>query len=159
MENDALVKIHIDLPNNEDVGGESLWAEDLGNNLYRVRNVPFNAYGINFYDIVYAEAQSEELKPSVMRVHESSGHKTLRVIFTDDSSEEERVARLKELNIFKAFHENADGLQFAIDVEPDGDYGAVCDKLYEWENNGILSYETCEARVKGRFDFELEETK
>jgi len=152
MENDGLVKLHIDLPNNEDVGGESLWAEDLGDNLYRVRNIPFNSYGINFHDIVYAKAKSEELKPSVIRVHEYKGHKTLRVIFINDSSEEERIARLKKLNVFKAYYENADGMLFAIDVEPDGNYGAVCDLLFKWENNGILSYETCESKVEGRFD-------
>jgi len=136
------------------IGGESLWAEDLGNNLYRIRNVPFNAYGINFYDTVYAKALSKELKPSILRVHEYNGHKTLRVIFVDESSEEERIARLKKLNEFSAYHENADGTLFSIDVEPDGDYGAVCDLLFEWENNGILSYETCEVKVEGRFDAE-----
>ena len=125
MSEDNLTKIHLDLPRNEEVGGESFWAEDLGNDLYRMRNTPFYAYGINFYDIVYAKAQSEDLKPSIFRVHEYGGHKTLRVIFLDDASVEERSSRLKELNRYKAYHENADGILFAIDVEPDGDYGAV----------------------------------
>jgi len=154
MNDEKLVKVHLDLPNNEDVGGETFWAENLGNDLYRIRNNPFYAYGINFYDIVYAKAQSEDLKPSIIKVHEYGGHKTLRVIFTDESTLEERTKRLKELNKFKAYHENANGMLFSIDVEPDGDYGAVCDLLYEWENKEILSYETCEARVEGRFDVE-----
>ena len=152
MNDENLVKIHLDLPNNDGVGGESFWAEDLGNNLYRLRNVPFHAYGINFYDTVYAKSDSEDLKPSIKRIHEYSGHKTLRVIFTDKSTKEERISRLKELNKFHVYHENANGSLFAIDIEPEGDYGAVCDLLYKWENENILSYETCEARVEGRFD-------
>ncbi len=154
MNEENLTKVHVDLPNNEDVGGESLWAEDLGGDLYRIRNIPFHAYGINFYDEVYAKAESEDLKPSVIKVKQPSGHKTLRVIFTDESSEEERVSRLKKLNKYKAYQENANGTLFAIDVEADGDYGAVCDALFEWENQKILSYETCEARKEGRFDAE-----
>ncbi len=154
MSEEKLTKIHVDLPNNEGVGGESLWAEELGNDLYRIRNVPFNAFGLNFHDIVYAKSQSDELKPSVLKVHQYSGHKTLRVIFTDDSTDEERITKLKELNKYKAYHENANGVLFAIDVEVGGDYGAVCDVLYEWEAQGVLSYETCEARNEGRFDAE-----
>ena len=154
MSEDNLTKIHLDLPRNEEVGGESFWTENLGDDLYRLRNTPFHAYGINFYDIVYAKAQSEDLKPSILKVHEYSGHKTLRVIFLDKASAEERSARLKELNKYKAYHENADGTLFAIDVEPDGDYGAVCDMLHKWENEGVLSYETCEAREGFGFDAE-----
>ena len=154
MSEDNLTKIHLDLPRNEEVGGESFWAENLGDDLYRLRNTPFHAYGINFYDIVYAKAQSEDLKPSILKVHKYSGHKTLRVIFLDKASAEERSARLKELNKYKAYHENADGTLFAIDVEPDGDYGAVCDMLHKWENEGVLSYETCEAREGFGFDAE-----
>ena len=154
MNEDKLTKIHLDLPRNEEVGGESFWAEDLGNDLYRVRNSPFYAYGINFYDIVYAKAQSEELKPSILKVLEYCGHKTLRVYFLDEASSQERGARLSKLNKFKAYHENAYGFLFSIDVEPEGDYGIVCDTLFEWENEGILSYETCEARVGFGFDAE-----
>ncbi len=146
MSDENLTKIHLELPRNEEVGGEAFWAEDLGSDLYRMRNTPFHAYGLNFYDIVYAKAESEELKPSILSVHEYCGHKTLRVVFMDKASVTERAERLSKLNEFRASHENADGVLFAIDVEPDGDYGAVCDALYAWEKEGILSYETCEAR-------------
>ena len=101
---------------------------------------------------MHAKAKSEDLKPSIIRVHEYKGHKTLRVIFLDESNVEDRVTRLKQLNEFQAFYENADGTLFAIDIEPEGDYGAVCDLLFEWENNGILSYETCESISPDSFD-------
>lgn len=148
-----MVKVHVDLPNGDDVSGESLWAEDMGQNLYRIRNVPFHAYGLNFYDIVYAKARVEDLKPSILRVQEASGHKTLRVIFLDESCKDDRVALLKRLQVHEAYFENANDTLFAIDVEPEGDYGAVCDLLHEWEKDGVLSYETCEARRPDSFDF------
>jgi len=152
MSADNLVKIHLELPKSEEVGGESFWAEDLGNDLYRLRNTPFYANGINFYDIVYAKASSDELQPSILRIHEYSGHKSLRVIFLDTASVEERGSRLKTLNNFSAFHENANGNLFAIDVEPEGDYSRVCDELFKWESRGILSSETSELRDGGGFD-------
>jgi len=154
MTEENLTKIHLDLPRNEEVGGESFWAEDLGNNLYRMRNTPFHAYGINFYDIVLAKPESDDLKPSILKVHEYCGHKTLRVIFLNQESAQERASLLSQLNQFKAYHENADGTLFAIDVEPEGNYGEVCNWLYRWENEGILSYETCEAREGLGFDGE-----
>ncbi len=131
-----------------------MWAEELGNDLYRIRNIPLHAYGLNFYDVVFAKANSPDLKPSIVRVHETSGHKTLRVIFINDSDLEQRIELLTILNKYHAYHENADGSLFAIDVEPEGNYGKVCDILYEWEQKEILSYETCEARLEGRFDAE-----
>lgn len=154
MSEDNLTKIYINLPKSKVVSGESLWAEELGENLYTVRNVPFHAFGINFYDVVYAVPESDDQNPTVRKIHSQSGHKTLRVIFTDQSSEQERVSKLKELHRYKAYHENANGVLFAIDVEPEGDYGAVCDQLYEWEQLDILSYETCEARESAGFDCE-----
>ena len=33
-------------------------------------------------------------------------------------------------------------------------FGAVCDIFYKWENEGVLSYETCEAREGCGFDGE-----
>lgn len=154
MNDENLTKIHLELPKNQDVGGETFWAEDLGNDLYRMRNTPFHAYGLNFYDIVYAKAESEELKPSILNVHKYGGHKTLRVIFLDEASGKERSARLSTLSKYKAYHENANSTLFAIDVEPEGDYDAVCDILYQWELEGFLSYETCEAREGLGFDAE-----
>jgi len=79
-------------------------------------------------------------------------HRTLRVIYLDERTEDERVEHLKQLNRMHAYFEGNSGRLFAIDVEPEGDYGAVCDQLWAWETAGILEYETCEAQVPGSFD-------
>jgi hypothetical protein len=71
--NEELVKIHVVLPDNETIGGECLWAKQLGNDLYEIRNAPFFAYDLHFYDVVRAIAKRPELKPSIIEVVKRSG--------------------------------------------------------------------------------------
>lgn len=40
----------------------------------------------------------------------------------------------------------------AIDVHPEAEYQAICDQLWQWEQEGLLEYETGEARVANSFD-------
>ena len=129
-----------------------MWAESLGQDLYRIRNVPFFAYGINFHDVVRATADSPELKPEIREVVEPSGHRTLRIIFAGDIDPAKQVALLDKLKRFKATYERADETNVAVDIEPDGSYNDVFDQLDEWEKASLLSFETCEARLEGSFD-------
>ncbi|WP_286342333.1 DUF4265 domain-containing protein [Ferrimonas sp. YFM] len=152
MNTKQLKKVHIDLPNHWATGGESLWATPLGNDLYRIENIPFYAYGLNFRDVVLATADTDELKPEVRKVLNPSGNKTYRVIFTNGLSREKQVELLKALEKYKASYERADGINVAIDIEPTGDHLAVYDQLEVYEKSGILSFETCEARAEGSFD-------
>jgi hypothetical protein len=69
------------------------------------------------------------------------------VTFADSVAESERPNLLHSLNELNAFYEGANKRYFAIDIEPEGDYGAVCDRLADWEAQGFLEYETCEQRV------------
>jgi len=139
--NEELVKIHIDLPDNEAIGGESLWAKPLGNDLYEIRNAPFFAYDLHFYDVVRAVAGRPELKPSIIEVVKRSGHKTLRIIFnTGDGSLKKQV--LSKLNEMDAYHEEYSAKFYSVDVEPQGDYQQVCDYLLALEEEGVLEYET-----------------
>ena len=77
--------------------------------------------------------------------------------FSDSLTESERVEHLRSLNDLKASFEGANKRYFAIDIEPEGDYEAVCDRLAAWEAQGLLEFETCEARVAGAFDDPPEE--
>jgi hypothetical protein len=65
---------------------------------------------------------------------------------------EERMPLLLSLKPLSASIENANGSLFALDVESTGDYSAICDRLFAWEQEGRLSCETCETRVPGSFD-------
>jgi len=150
--NGNLEKIYIDLPNHWAIGGESLWATPLGSDLYRIENVPFFAYGLNFLDIVLATPDSDQLKPEIRRLVTPSGHKTYRIIFDKEISREKQVELLETLEKYEASYERADGKNVAIDIKPSGNHIAVYDQLDEYEQTGFLSFETCEARVKDSFD-------
>lgn len=149
---DDLTKLHIDLPNHWATGGEAIWATLLGGNRYRIENVPFYAYNLNYGDVVEAVASAPDRKPSVMRVVERSGHRTLRVFFEEAVEENERLRRLKSLADFHVTFERCNDRYFALDLEPAADLDAVRDRLDSWEAQGIAEYETCEARMPGSFD-------
>ena len=151
-QNAEMVKVHIDLPNHWAIGGESMWATPLGNDLYRLENVPFYAYGLNYHDVVRATADSEELKPEVRELVETSGHRTFRIYFEKTTDKEKHNDILNSLKDFALSFEQANDIYYALDMEPEGDYNAAYDRLDDLEQEGILGFETCEAKAEGSFD-------
>jgi N-acetylglutamate synthase/N-acetylornithine aminotransferase len=137
-----LTKIHIEVTGNESCSGESLWAKSLGDDLYQVVNTPWYATDPHWGDIVRAVAKSPELKPSILEIVQRSGHKTLRVLFTDQVSDTEEQQVLNHLNSMCANYEKARTRVYAIDVRPEADYGPICDFLWTLEEQGRLEYET-----------------
>jgi hypothetical protein len=151
-DDDSLTKVRIGLPNHWAAGGESLWAPPLGDDLYEIRNAPFYAYGINWGDIVRAYSAEPKLEAEVREVVKRSGNRTLRVFFDEEPGEEAQEAVLLSLQVLGASWERADERYVAIDVHPEADYDAVCERISGLANQGILGYETCEARVPNSFD-------
>lgn len=147
-----LEKVYVDLPNHWAVGGESMWAKPLCNDLYEIHNVPFYAYGLNYFDIVKVDSGDETKKPTVLEVVKASGFETLRVGFFESFNEELQVALFDELKKFKVDVERDSEINVALSIEPDGDYDAVYDKLLELEEKGFLEFETCEAQNSNNFD-------
>jgi hypothetical protein len=150
----GLTKIRVPLPNHSLVGGESIWARHIAEDRYELRNVPFHAYDLNFLDVVEAVADADDAdgKPTVRRVTRRSGHRTLRVCFDESSLLEERLPLLMLLRPQGATFEGASERYFAIDVEPHGNYAGICAQLQEWQQQGLLWFETCGARAPGSFD-------
>ncbi len=120
MTDESQVKIHIDLPHHWAIGGESMWAEDLGNDRYKICNVPFHAYGLNFNDVVIAKVQSEDQIPEIVEVVERSGNETLRLYFDKSVSQEEQVEILDNICSIGASYERADKIFVAIDINQQG---------------------------------------
>ena len=138
---EGLVKIYIELGDGP-IGTESFWAKPLGDDLYELRNSPWFALDLHFYDVVRALPDKPDEKPRILEVVRRSGHKTLRVLFPPEVGEDERLAMLRSLHQWRGFHEHCRVGLYAVDVEPEGDYGAVCDQLWAWEQAGRLEYET-----------------
>ena len=151
-EDDQLTKVHIELPHHWAIGGESMWARDLGGDLYQLRNTPFYAYDLNFGDVVRATADGPDLKPEIRTVVRRSGNRTLRVFFSESLDVQARLERLASLVPMHVSYEGATKRLYALDLEPEADMAAVRAVLDEWSEQGWASYETCEARVPGSFD-------
>ncbi len=157
MADDKLTKVHIDLPNHWAIGGESMWAKPIADDRYRLENVPFYAYGLNFHDIVRATADAPDTILEIREVVRPSGHHTFRCFFDAEISREQQLDYFDVLRPFGATVERADERLVALDLEPDGSYNDVYDQLMEWEAASVLSFETCEQRTDGSFD-DLPET-
>lgn len=152
-DDEKFTKVLVDLPNGNGIGGESMWAVELGDDLFELRNVPFHSYGLNFGDVVRAIPDRPDEKPRVLEVVRPSGHQTLRVVFLDDlTNDAQRLEHLRSLARFGATYEGRSRSLFAVDIEPDGDVNAVRDVLDVLLADGILGYETTEPRVAGSFD-------
>lgn len=144
-------RVHIDLPNHWAVRGETLWATPLGNDLYQIENIPCYAYGLNFHDVVRAKPDPDGILEAFELV-ELSGHRTFRIFFRKNISEEiqdEVLSLLKQLTIS---YERASKLYCALDMKPIGNYRTVYNRLEELDKQDILGFETCEARIEGSFD-------
>jgi len=149
---DNLVKVLVEIPNHWAKSGESIWAKPLASDLYEIHNTPFYAYGLNYLDVVHAKSDDPKKKPVVTRLERRSGRRTLRVLFEDFVERSQRLLILKRLDQHGVTWEGSEYRLFALDIPPDGNYQAVCDLLWAWEQDGLLQYETCEERVEGSFD-------
>ena len=153
MEDQDLAKIVIDLPNHwAGVGGESMWARPVGDDLFEIRNIPFYAYGLNYLDVVRATAPSAGALPAIKEVVKRSGHETLRLTFFDNT---EVPARHELLDTLKPDHvswEGANDSYYALDLESEAPYDKIRSQLDAWEREGLISYETCEQQQSGSFD-------
>ena len=139
---ESLVKIRADLAEYEGLEGESLWAEPLGNDLYRLRNTPWYVSDVNFLDVVRAVPQEPGHLPTIVEVVERSGHETFRVLFDPAVTNDEITQMLATLNDAAVNYEGSDGRFYALDVRPEADYQAVSDLLRRLEAKGRLNYET-----------------
>jgi hypothetical protein len=129
-----------------------MWARPLGGDLYELHNSPFCAYDLNYLDVVYAASGNPDHKPLIIRVERRSGHRTLRAIFDKEVARPQRLLLLKGLDKYGVTWEGSDYTRFSLDIPLQGDYEAICDQFWAWEESGLLSYETCEARAPGSFD-------
>lgn len=138
---DAFVKVSFELPEGSPYGVESLWAEKMTEDEYRLDNSPFYVYGYSHQDVVKAIEVNGELvaQGSCLR----GGHSTYRVFLStglDADSPETRDywRRLKDLG---CSYEGAYNRLFAIDVPPSADIFAVYRILEEGEKAGIWEFE------------------
>jgi len=117
---------------------ETLWAEPVGPDLYRLENSPFWAYGVSWLDVVEAHRDADG-QLIMSRVADKSGHRTVRVIFeagADESPQAEAI--LDGVVALGASYEGMNPRYLAIDIPPGVDLMNVARYLtqhaVQWEH-------------------------
>jgi len=77
---------------------ETLWAFDLGNNIYKLANSPFFSYGISYEDEIEAISKGLGQIPEFIRIKKKSGNRTIR-ISVDEKSDKEAVDEIILLSL------------------------------------------------------------
>jgi hypothetical protein len=118
---------------------ETLWADDLGGDRYRLDNCPFYAYGVSWNDVVYAPYDPDEGFPTFGRVLEKFGNRTIRVILdppAEAGNESEKL--LNSLIALGCSCERASKSYVAVNIPRSTDLAAVVDCLTKsrqaWEH-------------------------
>jgi hypothetical protein len=135
-EPNEMVKVRLQSPKKEDT--ETLWAVHLADDLFRLDNSPFLFYGLSWHDVILARPADDNVLEYVSCVTKS-GNRTLRVIFQEFPSEDDRAqAILRELRRLGASYEGMRPRLVSINVPPNVNLKNVTDFLadqvgIEWE--------------------------
>jgi hypothetical protein len=97
---------------------ETLWAERVGPDPYQLDNSPSWAYGVSWLDVVEAHPDKDG-QLAFTRVIETSGHRTVRVIFAPGiDANPEGQAIVDELVRLGCTYEGMNPGYIAIDLPP-----------------------------------------
>jgi hypothetical protein len=137
---EELVKVHFELPEPDmGVGGESLWAAPLGNDLYELRNSPWHARQVNWFDVVEARPEADDKWPEFVKVHKRSGHRTVHLYILDlGQPSKDRI--LQRCNQLGATYENMDGRMYALDFAPDIEVAPAIEYLTSLQEQELLDW-------------------
>lgn len=137
-QNEHLVKVVIELLNDA-YATETLWAEPVGNGMYRLRNVPFFAYGYGVEDVVAAHVIGGQLIVTGCSV--PGGHSTYRLFFPEPMDDERFGPLWWRLGKLGCTFERANSRLIAVDVPPESDIYAAYEALEEGEQAKRWTFE------------------
>lgn len=120
---------------------ETIWAEALGDNLYKLKNSPFFADNISYGDIVFAAQPEEGSELLFKSVRERSRNSTYRIMLAGDTTRQtfdEHIQPLLDKNCTYALYKD---YQFALNVPPEVEFRLVDELLTKGEKEGLWFYE------------------
>ena len=127
-------KIEIHTPNDDLVDIETPWVDHLGDNRYRLMNLPFFAYGLSLGDVVRALPTGDGDLPVFQHVVNKSGRRLLRSRFKDTDGIDCHIEHFAQLG---CLCEPILGDAVGIDVPADVPLGVIAAYLLEhainWE--------------------------
>jgi len=125
------------------VGSERLWAFDLGDNRYRIDNVPWFVRDLAVGDVVRAQMPRPDSNPVFDEVLERSDHVTIRLIcFRSGPLGGDLAQALEPFTAMGVYGEGAAqyGL-VALDIEPTAPLAAIVAALRRGVEDGSWDYE------------------
>lgn len=137
-----LVKVVVNLLPSDwhDYGLETLWADPIGTDRYRLKNVPFYAYGLSYEDIVRAKPLGGQL--IVQEVCERSGNSTYRLFLADGARTDQKFLTFwQPLELIGATYEQANDRLLAVDLPTDTDIYKAYELLKSGEEAGAWDFE------------------
>lgn len=140
----TLTKVFFELDTNDWHGNESesLWAEPVSSNRYRLRNTPFFAKDVSFEDVVFARQQAGNLIFESISI--AAGHSTYRILLEKNLPNAEFSKYWNPLEALGCSYESADRtktLMLAVDVPPSVNIYEVYSLLEKGEKDGVWSFE------------------
>ncbi|WP_159064829.1 DUF4265 domain-containing protein [Thaumasiovibrio subtropicus] len=133
------VKFELEPENTLNSSTETLWAMPLGNNLYRLQNSPFGAYGYSYEDVVIAEGTGI---PTVVGLYENSGRSTYRALLGVGVLEAKEFKKVwGKLESIGCTYEGLESNLLSIDVPPDADIFEAYSYLEAGEKAGLWDFE------------------
>jgi hypothetical protein len=110
---------------------ETLWAWRLGEDKYKLDNLPYFAYSVSWEDIVYAPFNEDEGFPTFQKVIEKSGNRTIRFFFNNSPAKSHTQDILRELENLGCSYEGANDRFFCLNIPRKADLEAVASYLIE----------------------------
>jgi hypothetical protein len=119
---------------------ETLWAEPLGNDTYRLRNTPFYFYGASTEDIVHAAPGSDGLL-EFREVVERGGSSTYRIVVREGAERTRFEEYWRPLGDAGCTLEGATARFYAVAVPPETNVDHVVALLAKGEESGVWDWE------------------
>ncbi len=123
-------------------GSESVWAERISDNKFKLRNSPFFAKGVSFEDIVSTFKDNQNLVYKKTLI--SAGHSTYRLLVKADDLPKPFSVYWKPIeNLGCSYEENSEMAlrMYAVDVPPTTDVKKVYAFLEMGEEAGVWDFE------------------
>ena len=120
---------------------ESVWAEEMAVNKYRIANIPMFFYGASLDDFVSAREKNGLLFFDKIIIH--SGHSTYRLLVEKTAPKALFDKYWEPLSKTGCKFETKEGTVriIAIDVPPDVDVNSIYKLLEAGENNRVWTFE------------------
>lgn len=116
-----------------------MWAVSLGQDQYRLENIPFYAYGVSYDDVVIAKPVRKQLL--FQSVFQRGGHSTYRIFLLQHTSIGEFEKSWLALEEIGCSYERATDQLFAIDVPPETDIDQAYSALERGEKAKVWDFE------------------